>query len=96
MDIKSINTEYVTDSPYAHLIQPDGEFVPYYSTVIHYTDPRDGERADRVYNVSGRGNTEYESEQDAIANLKAQLSAKVYSAVEKYYAANGAGMLDIA
>ena len=98
MEIKSIETKHVTSSPFAGLIAPENgtEFTPYYQTTIRYTDPRDGERANRVYNVTGKGETEYASEQDAIESLKAEISTKAIRAYEKFMVANGAGNLEIA
>jgi len=96
MNIKSMETKHVTEQPFAGLCEIEGGFERYYATIIRYTDPREGERAERVYNVSGRGETEYQSEQDALESLKAQMAAKVYSAYEKFMAEEGAGMLDIA
>jgi len=96
MKIKSIETKYVTEQPFKELVEIEGGFEPYYATVIRYTDPREGERAERVYSVSGQGATEYESEQNALENLRGQMAAKVYSAHEKFMAENGAGNLDIA
>ena len=96
MQIKSIDTKHVTEQPFKGFVEIEGEFEPYYATVIRYTEPRDGERADRVYNVSGRGETEYESEQNALENLRGEMAVKAYSAYEKFMAENGAGNLDIA
>jgi hypothetical protein len=96
MQIKSIETNHVTEQPFKGLVEIEGGFEPYYATVIRYTDLRDGERAERVYSVSGQGETEYQSEQDALDNLKAQQAAKVCGAMEKYSADHGAGNLEIA
>lgn len=98
MNIKSIETKLVTEQPFAGLVNPEylEEFKPYHETTIRYTEPRDGERADRVYSVTGRGETEYASEQKALENLRGEMAAKVYSAYEKFMAENGAGNLDIA
>ena len=96
MKIKSIEIKHVTEQPFQGLVETEDGFEPFYVTEIRYIEPRDGERSDRVYNVTGRGATEYESEQDALDNLKAQQTAKVYGAMEKYNADHGAGNLDIA
>jgi len=99
MQIKSIETKHVTEEPaMVKLIAPEYRepFESYYETEIRYIEPRDGERADRVYDVTGRGETEYASEQKALENLRGEMAAKVYSAYEKFMAENGAGNLDIA
>lgn len=96
MQIKSIETKHVTEQPFKGLVELEEGFEPYYETEIRYIEPRDGERADRVYNVTGRGETEYASEQKALENLRGEMAAKVYSAYEKFMAENGAGNLDIA
>jgi hypothetical protein len=96
MNIKSIETKQVTEQPFKGLVEIEGEFEPYFETTIRYTEPRDGEREDRVYSVTGRGETEYASEQKALENLRGEMAAKVYSAYEKFMAENGAGNLDIA
>lgn len=95
MKIKSIETKHVTETPFAGLIELEGEFEPCFETIIRYTEPRDGD-TERVYSVIGRGETEYASEQNALENLRGEIAAKVYSAHEKFMAENGAGMLDIA
>lgn len=96
MNIESIETEQVTEQPFKGLVEIEGGFEPYFETNIRYTEPRDGERKDRVYSVTGRGETEYASEQKALENLRGEMATKVYSAYEKFMAENGAGMLDIA
>jgi len=96
MNIKSIKTEHVTEQPFKGLVEIEGRFEPYHVTTIRYTEPRDGERVDRVYSVTGRGETEYASEQNALENLRGEMAVKVYSAYEKFMAENGAGNLDIA
>ena len=96
MEIKSITTKYVAEQPFAGLVITEGEFVPYYETVIRYTDTRAGERDNRVYSVYGKGGTEFSAEADALDALKAQMSAKVFAAYEDFMVANGAGNLEIA
>ena len=95
MEIKSVETKYIIESAFAGLIENE-EFVPHYQTTIRYTDPRDGERAEKIYSAHGEGETEFASEQAALDNLKADMAAKVYGAIEKYNAAHGTGNLDIA
>jgi len=95
MNIISIESKHMTKNSFAGLCEIEGGFRDYF-TIIHYTDPREGERAERVYNVCGHGDTEYQSEQDALENLKAEMAARIYAAYEKFLVANGAGMLEIA
>ena len=95
MEIKSIETKYVAQNPFAGLTVAD-DFVPHYHTTIRYTDPREGERAERVYGAHGDGESEFAAEQSAMENLKGDLAAKAYTAMEKYDVAHGAGNLDIA
>ena len=95
MEIISIETEYVTEHSFSGLIVDDN-FAPHYRTAIRYTHPPNDARADRVFTVSGDGETEFSAEEDALNNLKGQLAAEAYSALEKYNATHGAGNLEIA
>lgn len=95
MEIKGIETKRVTEQPFKGLVE-DSSFVPYYATVIRYTQPRPGERAERVYSASGTGDSEYASEQAALENLRLEISREVVTAYEQYNVRMGAGNLDIA
>ncbi len=89
MQIKSIETQHVTEQPYAGLIEPQANWTPYYLTTIRYTDPRDGERSERVYSISGNGATEDESEKDAMDNLRHEQSLKAVDAYNKCQLSQG-------
>ena len=88
MIIKSIATEYITESPFRSIIDPAylDEFAPYYNCTIV---------AD-VATVYGSGATEYEAEQAATANLAGQLAAQMHTAIAQYNVRNRAGNLEIA
>jgi hypothetical protein len=99
MKILDINTRYVTSSPYDNLVE-GGTFTPYYVTEIMYTDEYlasvRGDRPDRVYVARGRGATESESEDAALAAITHEYAMLVRKAYHKYYADRGLGMIHIA
>jgi hypothetical protein len=99
MKIVSIKTKYISEpNGFMKLINPEflEPFRPYYETEIAYIAPRDGERPDRVYTVTGRGGTEYQSHEAAIRNLIGEFASDVRCAEAKYMVSIGAGNLDIA
>jgi hypothetical protein len=99
MKIVSIKTKYVSEpNGFMKLINPEflEPFQPYYVTEISYIVPRDGERPDRVYTVSGTGETEYQSHETAMRNLESEFISQARCAEAKYMASIGAGNLDIA
>lgn len=93
MEIKSIETKHITEQPFKGLVA-DYEFEPFYQTVIRYTHPRDGERPDRIYSVTGTGDSEYASEQDAQSNLRYQISIEANDAVSKFWSDQGVYFVD--
>lgn len=85
MEIKSINTKYVTKPFFGSLVDID-DFTPHYSCSIS-TDKG---------TFRGTGATEYAAEQAAMENAKAELAVEAVTAMERYNAQHGAGSLDIA
>jgi hypothetical protein len=71
-------------------------FTPYYMTEISYIAPRDGERPNRIYTITGRGETEYQSHEAAINKIIDDIAGEVRDAESAYLASIGAGNLDIA
>jgi hypothetical protein len=94
-----MTTKLITEpTGFEKLINPAylDPFVPYYITEISYIAPRDGERPNRIYTATGRGETEYQSHESAINKIINDIAGEVHAAESAYLASIGAGNLDIA
>lgn len=92
MKIISSKTEHITENPIPAVFVNMQDFTPHYETTIQYIDDLES----RIRSVTGEGETEFQSQEEALNTLKHIFMAKVDNAYNAYMAENGAGTLDIA
>jgi len=84
MNIKSVETKYISQNPFAGLFAEEPEFTPYYNCKIT-TD---------TGHFFGNGETQEAANRDAVENMKAFEAAKVREAMSKYNAEQGIYFID--
>lgn len=86
MTIKEIRTRYISNSPFANLVDEPVDFTPHWHCTIATDEGA----------FSGNGDTEQAAEDDAMNNLRRHLALAADRALEAYMARIGSGTLDIA
>ena len=90
MNIKSVETKYITESPFAGLCEPEiaaemqAELEPYYTCKI-VTDNG---------TFRGKGETKEAAHKDAVENMQAAAKNEVAKSVSKYNAEQGVYFVD--